>query len=81
MAKNRTSVNEVKNLYGGRTSPSRKAWLGDCAAEDLQKPQDPINQHGPGYSNNTPRSWLHGNGDATTRPGFDHSPKRGSERR
>jgi len=46
----------------------------------LQKPQDIENQHGKGYCPSTPRSWIHG-GDATSRPGFDHSPKRGSERR
>jgi hypothetical protein len=41
-----------------------------------QKPQFAEDQHGPGYANDTPRSWVHG-GDATSRPGFDHSKPRG----
>jgi|KBSMisStandDraft_5_1062788.scaffolds.fasta_scaffold299540_2 hypothetical protein len=76
---NRISVKEIQNLYSGRTSPTRKEWLGDCA-EDLQRPQFRQDQHGKGYCPFTPKSWVHG-GNATARPGFDHSPKRGSERR
>ena len=46
----------------------------------LQKPQDIESQHARGYCPSTPKSWVHG-GNATSRPGFDHSPKRGKERR
>lgn len=47
------------------------------AGPAYQKPQFSADQHGPRYLNSTPRSWIHGNGDATTRPGFDHSRPRG----
>lgn len=49
--------------------------------DDQQSPQFREDRHGPAYSNSTARSWLHGNGNATAKPNFDHSPKRGSERR
>jgi len=38
----------------------------------LQQPQDPINKHAPGYSNDTPNDWRRAAGsDATSRPFFD----------
>lgn len=76
---NRISVKEVCNLYDGRTSPSRKVWMGDCA-KDLQAPQFEQDKHAKGYCPTvSAKSWLRS--DATQRPGFDRSPKRGSERR
>jgi len=36
-----------------------------------QKPQQPADQHGPGYDNDvSTKSWLR-NGDATSKPAFD----------
>jgi len=36
-----------------------------------QKPQQPADQHGPGYDNDvSTKSWLR-NGDATSKPQFD----------
>lgn len=65
-------------FVGGDGLVSASKYAEECR---LQRPQFREDQHGRGYANNTPRSWVHGNGDATTRPGFDHSPKRGKERR
>lgn len=79
MDKTRIYVSEIQNFYSGRTCPSRKAWLGN-QGEDLQKPQFAEDQHAKGYCPTvSAKSWLRS--DATQRPGFDHSPKRGSERR
>jgi hypothetical protein len=79
MAKTRISVSGVNNIYSGRTSPSSKVWTGDCDG-DAQKPQFAEDQHSKGYCPTvSPKSWLRS--DGTKRPGFDHSPKRDSERR
>ena len=49
----------------------------------LQKPQFPEDRHGAGYCPDVASDWRRGMGagGATSRPGFDHSPKRGQERR
>lgn len=49
----------------------------------LQKPQFAEDAHGKGYCPNVASDWRRGMGagGATARPGFDHSPKRGTERR
>jgi hypothetical protein len=58
------SVNENGELVGGPTGFSGQE------RRDLQKPQDPIDQHGPGYNPDTGHEWEHSGGD--TRPDFDH---------
>ena len=66
-------------FVGGDGLVSASKFTEECR---LQRPQFREDKRGRGYSNDTPKSWVHGkNGDATTRPGFDHSPKRGGERR
>jgi hypothetical protein len=49
----------------------------------VQAPQDITNKHAPGYDNDVPSgSWLKGGKPATSgNSNFDHSPKRGRERR
>jgi hypothetical protein len=75
MVKNRITVDQVKNLYDGRSSPSRKQWLGNHG-EDLQKPQFPEDQHGKNYSNEVPMVRRVGNQTIGANPCFDKSPAR-----
>ena len=47
-----------------------------------EAPQHPENKRGPDYDNRPPQSWITGkNEDATTKPYFDHSPKRSQMKR
>lgn len=62
-------VNRKGELCGGP-----KGFTGTARA--YQAPQFAEDGHGPSYRSDTPRSWVHG-GDATSRPGFDHSARRG----
>lgn len=48
--------------------------------EEAYNPQAPMDRTGPGYSNDVSlKSWLR-NGDATTKPGFDHTGKGNREK-
>jgi hypothetical protein len=75
-------------IEGASRRYGKAATAGDGLVSDkqhadevrLQQPQFREDKHGPHYCPSTPKSWVHG-GNATSRPGFDHSPKRGSERR
>ncbi len=56
----------MANKTDGMTSPGD-----DCC----QKPQCPEDKQAPGYENDVPiTSWLR-NGDACTKPSFDHQKK------
>ena len=75
---NKPRSNVEAKVYTGRTGRGGADGLGKYD-EDAHKPQalgDPeVTQQAKGYSNMTAKSWVHG-GDATSRPGFDHSAKR-----
>ena len=74
-------IEGASRRYGREMAGDGLGTAKQHAAEiKLQKPQFAEDQCGPGYCPSTPRSWIHG-GDATSRPGFDHSPARGKERR
>ena len=52
------------------------------AARSEQAPQFKEDAQARGYDNDVPKgSWLDGGKQATSMPNFDHSPKRGKERR
>jgi hypothetical protein len=43
---------------------------------DQSQPQDPVDRHGPNYSNDVPNSWLRGGGKGGEgKPGFDKGRK------
>jgi len=72
---NKPARNVEAHAYSGRTSPSRKEWMGDCADRDATKPQDPIDQHAKGYSNIVPDSRRFGDQHGVN-PNFDVSDAR-----
>jgi len=60
-----------------QTKELTKGLVDETAATPAQeqKPQAYCDRQGPGYDNDVSlKSWLR-NGDATTKPGFDHTGK------
>ena len=72
-----------KNKYSDQIStPKGSGPSGTMNQKSEEGPQAECDQRGPGYDNKTPQSWITGaNEDATTKPGFDHSPPRSKMRR
>ncbi len=69
------SVDDVKNLYDGRTGPSRTAWLGN-GGKNLQPPQFREDEHAKTYSNDVPMVRRVGNQTVGANPCFQKSPAR-----
>jgi hypothetical protein len=75
---NRSAWGEQKatERYGGgtRTFPP--------PSDQPQKPQDPVNKHGPQYDNDVANNWLRGAGQsAEGKPGFDSRGKDGAPKK
>jgi hypothetical protein len=53
----------------------------DGIAGNFSGPQDPVDQPGPGYFNDTGNNWVRGANEDGRKPGFDNSPPRSKMRR
>jgi len=72
----------AERRYGSQMRMNLKDAAVTLDQRSVEAPQDISNKRGPDYDNRTPRNWLVGaNEDATTKPGFDHSPSRDKMRR
>jgi hypothetical protein len=74
---NKTKANAA-NPYSGRTSPTRKEWMGDCADRDAQKSQFPEDQQAKDYGgDDIAKGWFRdGDGNACDKPNFDNDKSR-----
>jgi hypothetical protein len=71
---------KLRRIYNGESNVrvtrsgeiiGRPTGFTDIETRNLQKPQDPIDQHGKSYDNDTGGAWEHASGDS--RPAFDHN--------
>lgn len=77
MANTGNKPKNVDNPYTGRTRPSRKEWMGDCAGRDAQKSQFPEDQQAKGYGgDDIAKGWFRDGDGATDKPNFDRDKSR-----